>query len=123
MPGDNQRAMDKARDLPADVIIFDLEDAVAPENKAAARDMAVAAVQAGGYGDREVLIRVNGSDTPWADDDLRAAATSGARGVVLPKIETPGAITAALRILDVAGCPDRTAGLGDGGNTRRAYLT
>jgi len=103
MPGDNQRAMDKASELPADVVIFDLEDAVAPDNKATARDMAVAAVSNNDYGDREVLIRVNCGDTPWGDDDLQAVAKSGANGIVLPKVESPRAITAALRILDVAG--------------------
>ncbi|MBT8422458.1 MAG: CoA ester lyase [Gammaproteobacteria bacterium] len=105
MPGDNERAMDKARELAADVVIFDLEDAVAPENKETARQRAVAAVREGGYGNREVLIRVNGRDTPWGEDDLRAVATSGVSGVVLPKVETPGSVTEAIRGLDGAGGP------------------
>ena len=105
MPGSNQRAMDKARQLDADAVIFDLEDAVAPEAKAEARKMACAAVEAGGYGDREVAVRVNGADTPWWDDDLRAVAGCGANAVVLPKVESPGTVAGALRILDVASAP------------------
>lgn len=109
MPGTNLRALQKARDLPADAIVIDLEDAVAPAQKITARDQAVAATAAGGYRRREVLIRVNAAGTEWADDDLRAAATSGASGIVLPKVESHATIDAAVRILDTAGAP---AGLG-----------
>lgn len=105
MPGSNQRALDKARELPADAVIFDLEDAVAPEAKADARRLAVAAVTAGGYGRREVAVRVNGADTPWWDDDLQAVARSGAAAVVLPKVESRSTIQGALRILANAGAP------------------
>ncbi|MES2497721.1 MAG: CoA ester lyase [Pseudomonadota bacterium] len=86
MPASNLRAIDKARSLPCDVVIFDLEDAVAPEAKVAARANAVAAVRDGGFGDRELVIRVNAFGTPWADDDLVAAATSGADAILAPKV-------------------------------------
>ncbi len=71
MPGSNARAIEKARTLPADGVILDLEDAVAPDAKAAARDQVAAAVKQGGFGSREVFIRVNGIDTPWHSDDCR----------------------------------------------------
>ena len=81
MPGANERAMEKARELPTDTVIFDLEDAVAPESKADARGKVLAALADGGYGHREVVIRVNALGTAWAEDDLRAAAnTSGYAG-------------------------------------------
>ncbi|MDB5455167.1 MAG: Citrate (pro-3S)-lyase [Caulobacter sp.] len=86
MPASNAKAVDKARSLAADVIILDLEDAVAPEMKVAAREAAVAAVQAGGFGGREVVIRVNGLDTPWGVDDLKAAAQAGPDAVLVPKV-------------------------------------
>jgi citrate lyase subunit beta / citryl-CoA lyase len=89
MPASNARALEKARTLAADAFIFDLEDAVAPDAKIAARAQAVAAVQAGGFGDKDILIRVNGLGTPWFADDIRAAATSGAYGVLVPKIDHP----------------------------------
>ncbi len=88
MPASNARALEKAKTLDADMLIFDLEDAVAPEAKEVARDAAVAAVRGGGYGAREILIRANGPDTAWGAADLAAAASSGARGVVLPKVNT-----------------------------------
>ena len=99
MPASNLRAIDKARSLPCDVVIFDLEDSVAPEAKDAARANAVAAVRAGGFGDRELVIRVNALGTPWAEDDLAAAAQSGADAVLAPKVgdaETVRAYHAAL---------------------------
>ncbi len=86
LPASNARALMKARTLAADIVIIDLEDAVAPERKAEARAAAVAAVQAGGFGRREVIIRANGLDTCWAEDDLRAIAQSGADAVLVPKI-------------------------------------
>ena len=105
MPGSNARVLEKARELPADCLIFDLEDAVAPEAKESARDQVVAAVKAGGYGHREIIIRVNGLDTVWAQDDLRAAATAGADAVLLPKVESTTTITEAAAWLDDAGAP------------------
>lgn len=86
MPASNAKAVEKARTLDADVIILDLEDAVAPESKPAAREAAVAAVQAGGFGAREVVIRVNGLDTPWGAEDLAAAAEAGPDAVLVPKV-------------------------------------
>lgn len=88
MPGSNARAIDKARTLPVDAVILDLEDAVAPDAKAQARDQVVAAVKAGGFGSREVMIRINGLDTPWTADDLTAAASAGPDAIVVPKIST-----------------------------------
>jgi citrate lyase subunit beta/citryl-CoA lyase len=89
MPASNPRAMEKARSLPCDVVILDLEDAVAPEAKVEARALAVEAVRAGGFGAREVVIRVNGRDTPWGAADLGAAAAAGADAVLVPKVATP----------------------------------
>lgn len=86
MPASNAKAVEKARTLDADVIILDLEDAVAPEMKPAAREAAVAAVKAGGFGSREVVIRVNGIDTPWGVEDLAAAAEAGPDAVLVPKV-------------------------------------
>ncbi|MEJ6010044.1 CoA ester lyase [Novosphingobium aquae] len=94
MPASNARAIEKARTLPADVIILDLEDAVAPEAKADARAAAVAAVKAGGFGTREVAIRANGLDTEWGADDLAAIAASGADAVLVPKVSSPADIEA-----------------------------
>ena len=74
MPASNQRAMDKARDLPCDAVIFDLEDAVAPDAKEQAREQVLAQVQAGGYGARKLVVRVNSIDSPWGEDDLKAPA-------------------------------------------------
>ena len=89
MPGANARAMDKARTLPADVILLDLEDAVAPDAKATAREQAAAAVRAGGYGEREVVIRVNALATRWGRDDVAAVARAGPDAVLVPKVESP----------------------------------
>ena len=86
MPSSNARALEKAKELPADAVIFDLEDAVAPEAKAGARDAACAAVQSGAYGLRTLTIRCNGLDTPWGRDDLSAAARARPDAVVLPKV-------------------------------------
>ena len=88
MPGSNARALEKARTLPADGVILDLEDAVAPDAKAAARDQVVAAVKAGGFGTREVFIRTNGFDTPWFADDLTAAAAAAPDAILIPKISS-----------------------------------
>lgn len=89
MPGGNARAIQKAATLPADVVILDLEDSVAPEAKDAARALAVEAVRAAGFGLREVVIRVNGLDTPWGAEDLEAAAAAGPDAILLPKISSP----------------------------------
>jgi len=105
MPGSNARALEKAKALPADALILDLEDAVAPDAKDLARDQVVAAVKAGGFGRREVAIRVNGLDTPWADADLAAAATSGADAVLVPKISAATDIHDVIARLGKAGAP------------------
>jgi len=97
MPAGNARAVDKARTLPADVVILDLEDSVAPEAKAEARAMAVEAVRAGGFGRREVVIRVNGLDTPWAADDLATAVAAEPDAVLVPKISSPADVAAIAR--------------------------
>jgi citrate lyase subunit beta/citryl-CoA lyase len=86
MPGSNARAIEKARTLPADGVILDLEDAVAPDAKEQARKQVTDAVKAGGFGAREVFIRVNGIDTPWHADDLAAAAHAGPDAILIPKI-------------------------------------
>jgi citrate lyase subunit beta / citryl-CoA lyase len=88
MPGSNARAIEKARTLPVDAVILDLEDSVAPEGKEAARAQVVEAVAAGGFGAREVFIRVNGIDTSWHVDDLTAAAHAGPDAILMPKIST-----------------------------------
>jgi citrate lyase subunit beta/citryl-CoA lyase len=87
MPGSNARALEKARTLAADGLILDLEDAVAPDAKAAARAQIASALAAGGYGARELIVRVNGLDTPWGMDDLAMVARSPAHAVLLPKVE------------------------------------
>ncbi len=106
MPSSNVRALEKAKTLSADGVIFDLEDAVAPEAKSSARTAAVAAAHSGAYGKREVLIRVNGLDTEWIADDIKAAATSGADGIVLPKVNSAQDIQRADQSLREAGAPE-----------------
>jgi len=92
MPASNPRAIEKARTLPCDVVILDLEDAVAPDAKDAARAAAVEAIRAGGFGRRELVLRVNGLDTPWGEEDLKAAAHAGPDAVLVPKIGDAGDI-------------------------------
>jgi citrate lyase subunit beta / citryl-CoA lyase len=89
MPGSNARAIEKARTLAADALILDLEDAVAPDAKADARRQVCEAVRAGGFGRREIFIRINGPDTPWGGDDLAAAAAAAPDVILLPKVSTP----------------------------------
>jgi citrate lyase subunit beta/citryl-CoA lyase len=105
MPGSNARALDKARTLPADVLILDLEDAVAPAAKEEARRLVGAALAAGGYGHRERVVRVNGLATAWGAADLAAAARSGADAVLLPKVESAADVRAAEAALAAAGAP------------------
>ena len=89
LPASNARAIDKARTLDCDVVILDLEDAVAPEMKASARDAAVAAVREGGFGSRELVVRINGLDTPWGADDLAALAEVSPDAILAPKVNGP----------------------------------
>lgn len=99
MPGSNTRALDKAKTLAADVLLLDLEDAVAPDLKGAARSEVARAVKAGGFGPREVVIRVNGLRTPWFVDDVTAATRAMPDAILLPKAETPADLeTAAAHI-------------------------
>ena len=109
MPGANERALEKAKGLPADAIIFDLEDAVAPDAKAEARDRVAAAVASGEYGRRELTIRVNGADTEWHADDVAAAAAAGPAAVVVPKVGSVAEVAAIEAALEKAGAPDHTA--------------
>jgi citrate lyase subunit beta/citryl-CoA lyase len=95
--------MEKARELPADCLIFDLEDAVAPEAKDKARSQVTATLRAGGYGSREIVLRVNGFDTPWFAADIAAAATCGASAILLPKVESAKTIKETMRLLNKAG--------------------
>jgi citrate lyase subunit beta / citryl-CoA lyase len=108
MPGSNARALEKAKSLPADALILDLEDAVAPEAKEAARSQVCAAVKAGGYGRRELIIRINGLDTPWGKADLEAAAAAAPDAVLVPKPGSGGDIARATEALATTGAPDKT---------------
>lgn len=109
MPGSNPRAMEKGRSLPADVLIMDMEDSVAVDKKQAARDGIVDALSQGGYGKREILVRVNGLDSPWGREDLQTAATSGGDGVVITKVESADMVRKTAHILSEAGAPDDMA--------------
>lgn len=99
VPGSNARALEKARDLPVDALIFDLEDAVAPAAKDEARQAVLAALASGAYGNRELIVRINSLSTPWGEADLRAFATSKAAAVLLPKVSSAGDIRAAEAVL------------------------
>ncbi len=103
MPGSNARAIEKARTLPADAVILDLEDSVAPEAKAAARDQVAQAVAAGAFGAREVVVRINGLDTEWWLDDLNAAAKAKPDAVLVPKVSTAANLEdVAERLVDIS---------------------
>jgi citrate lyase subunit beta/citryl-CoA lyase len=103
MPGSNARAMEKAREIPADALILDLEDAVAPDAKDEARAQVVAAVKAGGYGKREIAIRVNGLDTPWGTEDIKAAVAAKPDAILVPKINSAEDVARADAALTAAG--------------------
>src|SRR3981189_436339 len=102
MPGSNARALEKARNLPADGIILDLEDSVAPDAKAMARDQIAQAIAAKGFGKREVLIRINALDSPWWIDDIAMAGKARPDGIVVPKISS---------LKDLAAAADRPNGI------------
>jgi len=106
MPGSNTRAMEKAREIPADALILDLEDAVAPDAKEEARAQVIGAVAQGGYGKREIVIRVNGLDTPWGIDDIKAAVAVGPDAILVPKINSAGDVARAEAALTAAGAKD-----------------
>src|SRR6202795_4382317 len=90
MPGANARALEKAKTLPCDAVILDLEDAVAPEAKVAARQQVMTAVTAGGFGSREVIVRINGLDTVWWLDDLDAITSAKPDAILIRKVSNPG---------------------------------
>jgi citrate lyase subunit beta/citryl-CoA lyase len=108
MPSSNERALEKAKTIPADAIIFDLEDAVAPDAKPAAREAAAAAVRSGEYGRRELIIRVNGIGTEWHDDDIKAAAAAGPDVVLVPKVNSAEEVRRLVAALEAAGAPETT---------------
>ncbi len=106
MPGANPRALEKAKTLPADALIFDLEDAVAPDAKLEARQTVCEAVKAGGYGKREVVVRINGLDTEWGLDDLKAAVEAGPDAILAPKVIDGGDIDRLDDAMSRAGAPE-----------------
>jgi citrate lyase subunit beta/citryl-CoA lyase len=108
MPSSNERALEKAKSIPCDGLILDLEDAVAPEAKPAARDAACAAAASGEYGRRAVTIRVNSIGTEWHDADLAAAAQAGPHAVVVPKVGSAAEVGRLVDALERAGAPDHT---------------
>jgi citrate lyase subunit beta/citryl-CoA lyase len=108
MPSSNERALEKAKTIGCDGLILDLEDAVAPDAKPAARDAAAAAAASGEYGRRTVTIRVNGIGTQWHDDDIVAAAQAGPAGVVVPKVDSAAEVRSLVAALEKAGAPDHT---------------
>jgi citrate lyase subunit beta/citryl-CoA lyase len=108
MPAANERALEKAKAIPADALIFDLEDAVAPDAKAEARERACAMFAGGGYGSREIAIRANGIGTPWHDDDLAAIAQAGPDAVLVPKVNSAAEVHGIEAALERHGAPDRT---------------
>ena len=108
MPSSNERALEKAKSIPCDGLILDLEDAVAPDAKPAAREAACAAAASGEYGRREVTIRVNGMDTEWHADELAAACGAGPDAIVVPKVDSADAVRTLVDALERHGAPDRT---------------
>ncbi len=108
MPAANERALEKAKAIPADALIFDLEDAVAPDAKAEARERACAMFAGGGYGNREITIRANGIGTPWHEEDLAAICAAGPDGIVIPKVNSAEQVRAIEAALERHGAPDRT---------------
>ena len=106
MPATNERALEKGKSLPADAIIFDLEDAVVPERKPEARDHLASVLQAGGYGPRELIVRVNGLDTPWGREDIERLSKAGPDAMLVPKVRSPSDVaTAASLIVGNGGAP------------------
>jgi citrate lyase subunit beta / citryl-CoA lyase len=108
MPASNERALEKAKSIPCDGLILDLEDAVAPDAKPAARESACAAAASGEYGAREVTIRVNGADTEWHRDDLRAACAAGPDAIVVPKVSSADAVLELIDAMAGYDAPDNT---------------
>ncbi|HET6666370.1 MAG TPA: CoA ester lyase [Intrasporangium sp.] len=108
MPSSNERALEKAKALPVDALILDLEDAVAPDVKDAARENACAAAKSGEYGNRELTIRVNGIGTQWHDADIAAASAAGPDAIVVPKVSSADEVRSLVAAMEAAGAPERT---------------
>jgi citrate lyase subunit beta/citryl-CoA lyase len=108
MPSSNERALEKAKSIPCDGLILDLEDAVAPEAKPAARAAACAAAASGEYGRRELTIRINGMDTEWHDEDMAAACAAGPDAIVVPKVNSAAEVQALVDAMQQNGAPERT---------------
>ena len=108
MPGSNPRALEKAKSLAADGLILDLEDAVAVDAKVEARALVCEAVKAGGYGDRELIIRVNGLDSIWGEDDIKAACEAGPDAILLPKVDSAAMVQQAEKLMTQYGAPAKT---------------
>ena len=108
MPAANERALEKAKDIQADALIFHLEDAVAPDSKEVAREQACAAAASSEYGNRELTIRCNGLDTPWGKDDVLAAAAAGPAAVVIPKVDGSSYLDEISELLNQGGAPSST---------------
>lgn len=108
MPGSNERALEKAKSIACDGLILDLEDAVAPDAKPAAREAAAAAAASGDYGRRTVTIRVNGLGTEWHDDDIVAASQAGPAAIVVPKVDSADDVARLVAAMEKAGAPDHT---------------
>lgn len=107
LPGDNERALEKAKTLPADSIIIDLEDSVAPPNKEKARAQATAAIHEGGFGSREVILRVNPIETPWGMADLHGAIAAVPDAILVPKVSNSGDITGTAKVVKAADADPR----------------
>ena len=105
VPGSNARALDKARSLPADCLILDLEDAVAPDKKATGRDQVAATLKQGEYGGRELIVRINGLETPWGADDLAMVASSTAHAILIPKVKSAKLVQEVEKRLAAASAP------------------
>jgi citrate lyase subunit beta / citryl-CoA lyase len=108
MPSSNERALAKAKSIPCDALILDLEDAVAPDSKPAAREAACAAASSGEYGKREVTIRVNGADTEWHSEDLKAACAAGPDAIVVPKVNSADAVLELVEAMAGHDAPEHT---------------
>lgn len=106
MPGANTRALEKGREIPCDGIILDLEDAVSPDAKVQARENVINATNQGGYGQRELLLRVNALNSPWGYEDIVAAAKAKVQGVLIPKVESADEVRQVEAILDAHGAPE-----------------
>ncbi len=106
MPGSNLRALEKAKTLPADSLILDLEDAVGAEEKELAREQVCAAVRSRAYGDRELIIRVNAPATPWGEADLRAAIEARPDAILMPKVSSPAVLESIANHLEALDAPD-----------------